>query len=91
MSTRDRINDYAETMDKEMRLLEPPEFDEAILGVTCRADGLTVVAYDYMTCIEILMRNGMERDDAEEFMEFNTVSAWLGEGTPIFIDQRLAE
>jgi hypothetical protein len=27
----------------------------------------------------------MTRDDAEEFFEFNTLGAWMGEHTPLFM------
>ena len=87
MSTREKIQSF----DGELLLLEPADFDDAIIGVTERADGMQVVAYDRMTCIEILMRDGMDRDEAEEFFEFNTVGAWMGDATPVFIDRRWAE
>ena len=87
MSTREKIQSF----DGELLLLEPACFDEAIIGVTERAGGMTVVAYDRMTCIEILMRDGMDRDEAEEFFEFNVCGAWMGDATPVFIDRRWAE
>jgi hypothetical protein len=33
----------------------------------------------------------MTREEAEEFFEFNTIGAWLGDATPVFIDMRPAE
>jgi hypothetical protein len=91
MTTRQKINDWAEMVESQVLLLDPPVFDEAILGIAERADGMTVVAYDRMECIRILMRDGMNRDEAEEYFEFNTIGAWMGEGTPVFIDTRYAE
>ena len=72
-------------------LLEPEIFDDAIIGVTERADGGQLVAYDRQRVIDILMQQGMDRDEAEEYYSFNTVGAWMGEGTPIFVDARYAE
>lgn len=31
-------------------------------------------------------RDGMTHEDAMEFYEFNIVGAWMGNGTPIFMD-----
>lgn len=92
MSTRERIKGYAESAGiEELLLLDPATFDDAIMGLAYRAGGMCVVAYDYMGCIRILMRDGMDREEAEEFLEFNTLNAWVGEATPVFIDTRIAE
>lgn len=86
MTTREKIAELCE----EAMLLEPAEFDEAILGIATRADGMMVVAYDRTTCIDILARH-TPREEAEEWFEFNTSSAWVGGGTPVFVDRRVAE
>jgi len=28
---------------------------------------------------------GMDDQEAQEFFEYNTIGAWMGDGTPIFI------
>jgi len=61
-------------------------FDDAIMGIGERCGQPTLVAYDRTKCIQILIdRDGMDYEEAVEFFEFNTVGAWLGENTPIFI------
>ena len=60
-------------------------FDDAILGLAERA-GEFLVAYDVEKCIEVLMEQGMDREEAEEYFEFNVVGAYVGENTPIFVD-----
>ena len=72
-------------------LLEPEIFDDAIIGVTERADGGQLVAYDRQRVIDILMQQGMDRDEAEEYYSFNICGAWMGEGTPCMVDTRWAE
>jgi len=89
MSTRERINMFLE--DGTALLLEPEVFDAAIIGVADRAGQPTLVAYDRTRCIEILMEQGISRDEAEEYYEFNIACAWFGDGTPVFIDTRWAE
>jgi len=86
MITRALISDMLE----EAIFLEPADFDEAIMGIAERFGMDPVVCYDRTRCIDILAR-GMPREDAEEFFEFNTIGAWMGDCTPIFVDMRPAE
>tara|TARA_Y100000310_G_C20532224_1_gene739069 strand:+ start:555 stop:845 length:291 start_codon:yes stop_codon:yes gene_type:complete len=61
-------------------------FEDAFMGFFQRVGKPRVIAYDYEKCIKILMeRDGMEEDEADEYLQFNTVGAWVGEGTPAFI------
>ena len=61
-------------------------FEEAIIGVSERFGREPIVAYDREKCIDILIeRDGMDSVEAEEFFQFNTLGAWVGDGTPEFI------
>jgi len=42
MTTREKISSYLEGA----LFLDPPYFDDAIIGIAERADGMVVVAYD---------------------------------------------
>jgi hypothetical protein len=86
MTTREKILGTVE----EVLFLDPADYDEAIIGVAYRFGMLPVVAYDRTRVIDILARD-MSREDAEEFFEFNTIGAWVGRLTPVFIDTRPAE
>lgn len=67
-------------------LLKADGFDKAIIGVGRKKGSQDSLVYSYDKCIQILMeRDGMEYDDAVEFMEFNVVDAYVGERTPIFV------
>lgn len=68
--------------------LEPREtFDRAIVGLADRAGGMCVVAYDRDACIQALMQdNDWDYETALEYFEFNTLGAWVGEYTPIFVE-----
>lgn len=66
------------------------EFEAAIIGLGYRAGGMiAVVAYDYDKCIDILSNQGMSEEEAIEYFEFNTLGAWVGENTPIFIQTNI--
>ena len=69
-----------------MTLLLAVGFDDAILGIAESYCNCTVVCYDYEKCCEILMeREGWDRMEAEEWMQYNVVSAHMGKGTPAFL------
>lgn len=57
-------------------------YEEAIIGVQ---EPSMKVVYDEDKCIEILVNEGMDIDDAKEYFEYNTRSAFIGDRTPIFI------
>lgn len=59
-------------------------FDEALIGVGQRADGLSLAMYNANKCIEILMADGMTDEEAQEYFEFNVLGAYVGENTPMF-------
>ncbi len=59
--------------------------DDAIIGYGQQFPREPVLIYDYDKCIEIFMEQDMSYEDALEWMEFNVVNAYYGEGTPIFI------
>ena len=59
--------------------------DEAFLGISC-GFGPTKAVYDWDKCVEIFKeRDGMTRDEAVEWMDFNVTGAYVGEQTPEFI------
>lgn len=63
-------------------------FEEAYLGIFMRFGQEPLASYDYGKCIDVLMqRDGMSYEDAVEFFDFNVIGAWMGDGTPVFIDR----
>lgn len=61
-------------------------FDEAIIGISIGPDADRIV-YDAEKCVEILVkRDNMDRAEAEEYLQFNTFCAWIGDYTPIFVN-----
>jgi hypothetical protein len=89
MSLLERLETWHE--GEELLLLgESPEdqgeFINAVIGVTWR-EGLPVVVYDRSKVIQVYIdRDGMSREDAEEFYSFNVDGAYVGPKTPIFVD-----
>lgn len=61
-------------------------FETALIGIASVFTNPPIAVYDYAECVSILMkRDGMDEEEAEEFMQFNVVGAYVGEGTPAFL------
>jgi hypothetical protein len=58
-------------------------FDKAIIGV-CPTS--MKVIYSRNKCIEILMEDGYSWEDAVDFLEYNTFNTYIGEFTPIWVE-----
>ena len=71
--------------EAEALLLDPQEdFEHCLIGVARRFSAV-VALYDQAKVLEVYRkRDGMTHEGAIEFFEFNTVGAWMGEGTPVF-------
>ena len=67
-------------------LLRMDGFDDAILGVVERI-GLQTVCYDLNKVLEILMKQGMDEQDAWDWYQFNMIGALVGEATPVFLER----
>ena len=78
MDIREYIEEYASDQD----VWFADGFDEAILGI----DPLSgKVVYSRRKCIEALIEEGMDFEDAIDFLELNTFNTYIG-NTPIFVD-----
>ncbi len=66
-------------------------FDNALIGIAYdKIKGVHVLIYSRMKCIEILIeRDGMSEDEAEEYFDYNVEGAYVGEKTPIFVDDMM--
>lgn len=85
--TTEEVLDQLATFHPET--LKADGFDDAIIGL---AEGWfgnqhhCVVCYDFQKCVDILCeRDGMDPEEAEEFLEFNTLGAYVGPNTPVFL------
>jgi hypothetical protein len=71
-------------------LLKADGFDAACIGIY---DNPTTskpqLVYSCRRCIEILMKDqGMDQETAEEYFDFNTLGSYVGEQTPVFVEDR---
>ena len=59
--------------------------DEALIGLTER-NGHTIAVYEKAAIHQILTKDGLTDEEAIEHAEFNIYCAWIGEGTPMYVD-----
>ena len=62
-------------------LLIADGYDDAIIGVSTKE----IVIYSIPKILEILVKDGMDEDEALEFFEYNIEGAYVGEKTPIYM------
>lgn len=90
MKVRDYIEEVASNNDSVVVMLSS-EFDSAIIGIQNK-DDFTRAVYSETKMIQALMdQMDMDRDDALDFYGFNIENAYVGEGSPIFIDDTVLE
>lgn len=61
------------------------EYDDAIVGVIDELDPCRIV-YSKRKMIDILVRDGMDKLDAIEHLEYNVWCAYKGKYTPIYLN-----
>lgn len=79
-------------MSEQTGVLMADGLDPAVIGMAKLPDrpGMVVV-YDIDKCAEAMVGTGVDRDTAMEFLEYNTLDAWVGPGTPVFVEPCTAE
>ena len=79
---RIRIDEIAEA--EECPMLTFDGFDEAIIGYGGQSGQDPCFIYDYDKILDILItKDSMSLDDAVDYLEYNLIKSYLGEGTPI--------
>ena len=61
--------------------------DAAFVGVARRCGQPDLAVYSIPLAIRVLVqRDGMSEEEAREYLEFNSIGAWVGEETPIWLE-----
>jgi hypothetical protein len=69
-------------------MLKINDHDNAILGpasIWRNNSTVNVLVYDAEIIRENLMKDGMDSEEAREFIEFNIEGAYVGEDTPVIV------
>ena len=86
-SKAERIRQVLEDENPEALLAD--NLDNALIGVyrpRWEETDLPVAVYSVCKIIDELVKDGMDEEEALEFYDYNIVGAYMGEFTPIYID-----
>jgi hypothetical protein len=81
---RRQIDDYFHQDDSEALVIDG--MDEAIIGIAQQFTNDQLVAYSMTKILGVLRGQGMSHEEALDYFSFNIQGAWMGEGTPIIVD-----
>jgi hypothetical protein len=60
--------------------------EAALVGYTVNQHHPHVAVYDIDKCVDVLVeRDGMTPEEADEFLSFNTLGAYVGENGPMYV------
>jgi hypothetical protein len=65
----------------DTEFLKADGFDEAVLGFDNDSERLI---YSISKCVDILVLEGMDMEEAKEYLWFNTIGSYVGPKTPIW-------
>ena len=78
--------DGLELEPEDPKALLADGFEEALMGYGTRFTH-DVAVYSKRKCLEVLVeRDEMSRDEALEYFDFNVSGAYVGENTPVFLE-----
>jgi hypothetical protein len=82
--TRAELQQALEELEESTLLMDG--FDEAFIGWSRRINEPLLAVYDYDAIIKVCIeRDGMDFEEAVEYVDYNVVGAWVGEQTPIIV------
>ena len=73
-------------MNEELLMIDG--FDEAIIGVCMTWHGDMMVeriVYNGNIIRDILVKEGAEEEEAQEYIDFNIIGAYMGDSTPVVV------
>jgi hypothetical protein len=87
-STTEDTPEQLEPVDDYDKMLKADGFDDCIIGICNRKGQPPVLAYNTDKIINKLIKmDKMTRDEATEYYNYNIADAYMGEGTPCFIER----
>ena len=96
---KEKLDSYLEETEETVMLYD--EYEDAFIGLGYQQYRGPIAIYDAKKSVDILIKNFMNDPDCEskemaeemaiEWFDYNTVGAWYGDKTPIFISNTREE
>ena len=87
--TFEKIRKHLAEINEEVILYDGME--DALIGYVEQFGRPPIALYDRQKCIEVLARDKMTYEEAEEYFAFNTIGGYVGTSTPAFATLLKAE
>ena len=81
MKAQETLLDFLVEHYSDETFLKADGFDSACIGFDYKTRRLI---YSTSKCVNILVSDGMDYEEACEYLQFNTLETYVGEKTPIF-------
>ena len=84
--TGNELIDYCikKAMGDDEKILLADGLESAFMGIG-RQFHYPIAIYSYKKVIKILMKQGMDREGAIEYFDYNIAGAFVGDQTPVFL------
>jgi hypothetical protein len=83
---RKQIDEWIMDNYPDSEILIADGLEEAFVGVATQFN-TSMAIFDTEKCLDILEKEGMSREEAIEYFEFNIIGAYVGEHTPAFLNK----
>jgi hypothetical protein len=88
MDASDGIDPFYDLREANPEALLADGLEPAYVGYTVNHHHAVVAVYDYDKCVETLVeRDGISHEEADEFLQYNGLGAYVGENGPLFIQR----
>jgi hypothetical protein len=84
LSLREKISNYLNENGESVILMDG--FDEALIGFSQRINEPLLAVYSWEKMIDLcIKRDKMEYEEAVDYVQYNCISAWIGDETPVIV------
>lgn len=88
MTCRPEADPFHDLREANPEALLADGLEPAYIGYVVNQHHAVVAVYDYDKCVaHLVQRDGMTDEEADEFLQFNTLGAYVGPNGPLFIQR----
>ena len=82
-----RVPDQHIGLNVRAEILLADGLEGALIGLGRRCSQPDIAVYSIPLAMAVLVtRDGMREEEAREYLEFNSIGAWVGPATPIWVE-----
>jgi hypothetical protein len=83
--SKEYLKEILSNMDEDILIMDG--FEDAFIGTSQRCGQPRLAVYSESKMVDVLVnRDGMDSDEALEYISYNCIGAWMGELTPVILE-----